>query len=270
MKTIMLIGDGMADSPLPDLSGLTPLMAANTPAMDQIAREGRNGLFQTIKPNMPAGSAVANLSILGYDPLIDYRGRGVLEAASLGITLSETDLVTRINLINVEHGRIRSHSAGHISTEEAHQLIHDLQNHFRQLNIRLAPGLSYRHVLVVANGDPNLKCAPPHNHVGEPTRELLVKPLSAQAKSTSDLLNRLITESQTFLRDHPINRKRIAAGLQPGNSLWPWSPGLRPKMATFQERFGIHGAVITAVDVIKGLGIYAGFEVIPATISDPR
>lgn len=263
MKTIILIGDGMADSPLPDLNGLTPLMAADTPAMDQISSEGRNGHFQTIKPNMPAGSAVANLSILGYDPQIDYHGRGVLEAASLGITITETDLAMRINLINVEEGRIRSHSAGHISTEEAHQLIYDLQNHFRQLNITLVRGLSYRHVLVVPNGDANLKCAPPHNHVGEPMSELLVQPLSPQAKSTSDLLNRLIADSQTFLRDHPINRKRMAEGLQPGNSLWPWSPGLRPKMVTFQERFGIHGAVITAVDVIKGLGIYAGFDVIP-------
>ena len=263
MKTIILIGDGMADSPLPDLNGLTPLMAADTPAMDQISSEGRNGLFQTIKPNMPAGSAVANLSILGYDPQINYQGRGVLEAASLGITLTETDLAMRINLINVEQGRIRSHSAGHISTEEAHQLIYDLQNRFRQLNIKLVPGLSYRHVLVVPNGDANLKCAPPHNHVGEPMTELLVKPLSPGANSTSDLLNRLITESQAFLENHPINRERMAAGLQPGNSLWPWSPGLRPKMITFQERFGIHGAVITAVDAIKGLGIYAGFEVIP-------
>lgn len=253
----------MADSPVPDLNGRTPLMAADTPAMDQISEEGRNGLFRTIEPDMPAGSAVANLSILGYDPQIAYRGRGVLEAASLGIALSETDLATRINLICAEDGRIRSHSAGHISSEEAHQLIQDLQNHFRHLNINLVPGLSYRHVLVVPNGDANLKCAPPHNHVGEPMSELLVQPLSPQAKSTSNLLNRLIAESQTFLRDHPVNRKRTTEGLQPGNSLWPWSPGLRPKMITFQERFGIHGAVITAVDVIKGLGIYAGFDVIP-------
>jgi 2,3-bisphosphoglycerate-independent phosphoglycerate mutase len=163
----------------------------------------------------------------------------------------------------VEEGRIRSHSAGHISSEEAHRLIQDLQNHFRHLNIKLVPGLSYRHVLVIPNGDANLKCAPPHNHVGEPVSELLVKPLSPQAESTSDLLIRLITESQTFLKNHPINRERMAAGLQPGNSLWPWSPGLKPKMITFQQRFGIRGAVITAVDVIKGLGIYAGFDVIP-------
>ena len=263
MKTIIVIGDGMADSPVPDLNGRTPLMVADTPAMDQISKEGRNGLFRTIEPDMPAGSAVANLSILGYDPQIAYHGRGVLEAASLGLTLSETDLAARINLICAEDGRIRSHSAGHISSEEAHQLIQDLQDHFRQLDIKLVPGLSYRHVLVVSNGDANLKCAPPHNHVGEPMSELLVRPLSPRAKSTSDLLNRLITESQTFLRDHPVNRKRRAEGLQPGNSLWPWSPGRRPNMTTFQERFGIHGAVISAVDVIKGLGIYAGFDVIP-------
>ncbi len=263
MKTVIVIGDGMADSPVPDLDGRTPLMAADTPAMDQISREGRNGLFRTIEPDMPAGSAVANLSILGYDPKLAYHGRGVLEAASLGITLSETDLAMRVNLINVEEGRIRSHSAGHISSKEAHRLIQDLQNHFRHLNIKLVPGLSYRHVLVIPNGDANLKCAPPHNHVGEPVSELLVKPLSPQAKSTSDLLIRLITESQTFLENHPINRKRLAAGLQPGNSLWPWSPGLKPKMITIQQRFGIRGAVITAVDVIKGLGMYAGFDVIP-------
>lgn len=253
----------MADSPVPDLNGQTPLMVADTPAMDQISKEGRNGLFRTIEPNMPAGSAVANLSILGYDAQIAYHGRGVLEAASLGITLSETDLAARINLIYAEDGRIRSHSAGHISSEEAHHLIQDLQNHFRHLNIKLVPGLSYRHVLVVPNGNPHLKCAPPHNHVGEPMSHLLVQPLSPEAKSTSDLLNRLITESQTFLQDHPINRTRMAEGLMPGNSLWPWSPGLRPKMNTFQEQFGIHGAVITAVDVIKGLGIYAGFDIIP-------
>ena len=262
MKTIIVVGDGMADSPVPDLNDQTPLMAANTPAMDQISKEGQNGLFRTIEPDMPAGSAVANLSILGYDPQTTFNGRGVLEAASLGVTLSETDLAARINLISAEDGRIRSHSAGHISSEEAHQLIRDLENHFRHLNIRLVPGLSYRHVLVVPGGDPNLKCAPPHNHIGEQMNELLVQPLSPQAKSTSDLFNRLIAESQTLLRDHPINRKRVTEGLQPANSLWPWSPGLRPKMNTFQERFGIRGAVISGVDVIKGLGIYAGFDVI--------
>jgi 2,3-bisphosphoglycerate-independent phosphoglycerate mutase len=262
MKTIIIIGDGMADYPVPELDGKTPLMAAETPAMDRIAREGRTGLFTTIEPDMPAGSEIANLAVLGYDPHKVYQGRGVLEAASLGVTLAPTDLASRINLICVEEGKIRSHSAGHISNEEAHRLIHDLNAHFHDLPITLVPGLSYRHVLVMPDGDPRLECAPPHDHVGERVQDLLVKPRHPQAGPTADLLNRIILESQDFLRDHPINRERVAVGKQPANSLWPWSPGVKPQMATFQERFGITGAVITAVDLIKGLGIYAGLDVI--------
>jgi len=262
MKTIIILGDGMADYPVPELDGKTPLMVAEKPAMDRIAREGRTRLFQTIEPDMPTGSAVANLSVLGYDPRTTFQGRGVLEAASLGVQLSQTDMAARINLICVEEGRIRSHSAGHISNEEAHQLIADLSARFHDLNVKLFPGLSYRHLLVVPGGDARLECAPPHDHVGEPARELLVRPLASEAQPTADLLNRLILESQPFLRDHPINQERVAQGHEPANSLWPWSPGKKPQMATFQERFGITGAVITAVDLIKGLGVYAGLDVI--------
>jgi len=263
MKKVIILGDGMADYPVPELDGKTPLMAAETPAMDRIAREGRTGLFQTIEPDMPTGSAVANLSVLGYDPRTTFQGRGVLEAASLGVQLADTDVAARINLICVEDGKIRSHSAGHISNQEAHQLIADLSAHFRELNARLFPGLSYRHLLVAPEGDARLACAPPHDHVGEPVRELLVRPLAPEARPTADLLNRLILESQPFLQDHPINRRRVAEGREPANSLWPWSPGVKPHMATFQERFGVSGAVITAVDLIKGLGVYAGLDVIP-------
>ena len=262
MKTIVIIGDGMADYPVPELDGKTPLMVAKTPAMDRIAREGRTGTFQTIEESMPTGSAVANLSVMGYDPRTDFQGRGVLEAASLGVTLSPTDMAARINLICVEDGKIRSHSAGHITNEEAHQLIGDLKAHFHDLPITLVPGLSYRHLLVVPNGHSSVECAPPHDHVGERVRDLLVTPCQPQAGPTADLLNRIILESQDFLRDHPINQQRVTAGKQSANSLWPWSPGVRPQMATFQERFGITGAVITAVDLIKGLGIYAGLDVI--------
>jgi 2,3-bisphosphoglycerate-independent phosphoglycerate mutase len=262
MKTIVIIGDGMADYPVPELDGKTPLMVAETPAMDRIAREGCTGLFQTIEEDMPTGSAVANLSVLGYDPRTDFQGRGVLEAASLGVTLAPTDMAARINLICVEDGKIRSHSAGHITNEEAHQLIRDLNIHFHDLPITLVPGLSYRHVLVVPNGHPSVECAPPHDHVGERVRDLLVTPCHPQAGPTADLLNRIILESQDVLRDHPINRQRVAEGKQPANSLWPWSPGVKPQMATFQERFGVTGVVITAVDLIKGLGIYAGLDVI--------
>jgi 2,3-bisphosphoglycerate-independent phosphoglycerate mutase len=262
IKTIIIIGDGMADYPVPELDGKTPLMVAKKPAMDRIAREGRTGLFTTIEPDMPTGSAVANLSVLGYDPRQDFQGRGVLEAASLGVTLAPTDMAARINLICVEDGKIRSHSAGHITNAEAHQLIRDLNAHFHDLPTTLVSGLSYRHVLVVPDGNPHLDCAPPHDHVGERVEELLVKPRHPQAQPTADLLNRLILESQDFLREHPINQRRIAEGHQPANSLWPWSPGVKPQMNAFQERFGITGAVITAVDLIKGLGIYAGLDVI--------
>lgn len=262
MKRIIIIGDGMADCPLAQLDGKTPLMAAETPAMDRIAREGRTGLFQTIQNDMPTGSAVANLSVLGYDPRETFHGRGVLEAASLGVSLGPHDLASRVNLICVEDGRIRSHSAGHISNREAHALIGALSEHFSELDVTLVPGLSYRHVLVVPEGSPDLDCAPPHDHVGERVEDLLVKPRHPHATPTADLLNRIILESQDLLRDHAINLKRAAEGKQPANSLWPWSPGLRPDMETFTERFGIAGAVITAVDLIKGLGIYAGLDVI--------
>jgi 2,3-bisphosphoglycerate-independent phosphoglycerate mutase len=261
-RAVVVIGDGMADYPVPELDGRTPLMAADTPTMDLIARNGQTGLFRTIEDDMTTGSAVANLSVLGYDPRNAFQGRGVLEAASLGVQLEADDLATRINLICVEEGRIRSHSAGHISNEEAHQLIAALSDEFGDLAIKLVPGLSYRHVLVVPGGDPRLECAPPHDHVGEWVDDLLVRPLAVEARETADLLNRLILDSQPLLAQHEVNRKRVAAGRQAANSLWPWSPGVRPKMDTFQDRFGVTGAVITAVDLIKGLGIYAGLDVI--------
>lgn len=252
----------MADNPVPQLGNKTPLMVASKPGIDSIAKLGCTGQLQTIGPDMPTGSAVANLSVLGYDPAKTFHGRGVLEAASLGIELSPTDMAMRINLICVENSNIRSHSAGHISDEEAGRLIKDLKEHFSSWNVKLYQGLSYRHVLVLPGGDEHLECAPPHDHVGKDINELLVKPLNARAKPTADLLNRLIRESQHFLQSHPVNEKRIAEGLHPANSLWPWSPGRKPRMKTFQERFGINGAAISAVDLIKGLAFYAGLDVI--------
>lgn len=263
MKSIIIIGDGMADYPIPELNGKTPLMVARKRAMDKIARLGRTGLFQTIEPDMATGSAVANLSILGYNPRETYQGRGVLEAASLGIPLLPTDMAMRINLICIENGKIKSHSAGHISNEESHQLIHDFASHFSDQSIRLVPGLSYRHVLIIPNGNPNIQCAPPHDHLGETVNDLMIRPLLPEAEETTTVLNHFVRESQRYLKNHPINHKRMEEGKQPANSLWPWSPGKKPKMKTFQERFNIHGAVITAVDLIKGLASYAGLEVIP-------
>ncbi len=263
MKSVIIVGDGMADNPIPQLGNKTPLMVAKKPAMDYIARSGRTGRLETIPPDMPTGSAVANLSVLGYDPHRTFQGRGVLEAASLGIELSENDMAMRVNLISVEDNRIRSHSADHITNEEANQLISDLQKHFQKLKIRLYQGLSYRHVLIIPDGDSQLKCAPPHDHLGQPIDELFVEPLTPEARPTADILNQLILESETFLRSHPLNNKRKKAGKLPANMLWPWSPGKKPSMQTLQERFGIKGAVISAVDLIKGLAIYAGMDVIP-------
>jgi 2,3-bisphosphoglycerate-independent phosphoglycerate mutase len=263
MKYVIFLGDGMADYPIPELDGKTPLMVAKTPAMDWIAREGRTGLFQTIAPEMLTGSAIANLSVLGYNATELFQGtegRGVLEAASLGIDLANTDLALRVNLICIEDGKIRSHSAGHITDEEAHALIQDSISYFKDWNLRLYPGLSYRHVLVIPNGEFRLECFPPHDHVGTPWRELAILPMTPEGKDTADLLNRLIEASQAFLEDHPVNRKRRAEGKQAANSLWPWAPGKKPRMQTMQERFGIRGAVIAAVDLIKGLAIYAGMN----------
>ncbi|MCJ7812542.1 phosphoglycerate mutase, partial [bacterium] len=177
MKYVIILGDGMADNPIPELDNKTPLMVAEKPAMDYIARSGRTGRLETIPPDMPTGSAVANLSVLGYDPHRTFQGRGVLEAASLGIKLSENDMAMRVNLISVEDNRIRSHSADHITNEEANQLIRDLQKHFIQFKIHLYQGLSYRHVLIVPDGDTRLKCAPPHDHLGQLIDALFVEPL---------------------------------------------------------------------------------------------
>jgi 2,3-bisphosphoglycerate-independent phosphoglycerate mutase len=255
----------MADYPIPELDGKTPLMTARKPCMDRIARLGRTGLFRTIAPDMMTGSAIANMSVLGYNAMEIFHGtegRGVLEAASLGIGLDENDLAMRANLISIEDGKIRSHSCGHISNEEAHILIRDLDAHFKDRGLRLYPGLSYRHVLVYPGGEFRLECFPPHDHVGTPWRRLLVRPMTPEGRETAERLNSTIEESQKRLENHPVNRKRREAGQQPANSLWPWAPGKKPCMRTIPDRFGIHGAAITAVDLIKGLAIYAGMKAI--------
>ena len=266
MKYVIFLGDGMADYPIPELDGKTPLMAAKKPAMDWIAKEGRTGLFRTIDSDMMTGSAIANLSVLGYNAAELFKGtegRGVLEAASMGIDLKEDDLAMRVNLIFIEEGKIRSHSSGHISNEEAHILIKGADSHFSDWPLRLHPGLSYRHLLVVPEGEFRLQCFPPHDHVGTPWCDLAIRPMTSAGNETAELLNRLIIESQLFLENHPINQKRRDEGKQPANSLWPWAPGKKPHMKTLEERFGIRGAAITAVDLIKGLAIYAGMRPIP-------
>jgi len=266
MKYVIFLGDGMADYPIAEIGGKTPLMAARKPGMDWIAREGRTGLLQTIAPDMMTGSAIANLSVLGYDAKAIFHGtegRGVLEAASLGIDLNKNDVALRVNLISVEDEKIHSHSAGHISNEDAHALIQAAGDHFKSWPLRLYPGLSYRHVLIVDGGEFRLESFPPHDYVGTPWRDLTIRPIepsSPAGKETSDLLNRFVEESRIFLENHPVNIRRRAEGKQPANLLWPWAPGKKPEMPTMQERFGIRGAVITAVDLIKGIAIYTGMK----------
>jgi 2,3-bisphosphoglycerate-independent phosphoglycerate mutase len=169
----------------------------------------------------------------------------------------------RVNLICIENNKIRSHSAGHIQDSEAGILINDLKDYFKDWNLHLTQGLSYRHLLVIPDGNPDLNCAPPHDHVGQVVKDILVKPLSKEAESTADLLNEMIEESNKFLKNHPVNKKRISQSKQPANALWPWSPGKKPQMESFKNRFNMKGAVISAVDLIKGLAIYADMDVVP-------
>ncbi len=264
MKTVIILGDGMSDRPVAQLDGKTPLMAADIPYMDRIARDGGTGLFRSIPPGQPNGSAVANLSVLGYDPAVTFQGRAVLEAASMGVELAESDVALRTNLIALDGGNIRNHSAGHISSAEAAQIIRDLD---RELGagsgprpVRFHPGVSYRHLLVLEGGwaSPAVDCAPPHDHVGERAEDLQPKAAAAEGRATAERLGELYGQALPLLADHPVNRARRQAGKDEASAIWFWSPGRKPVMQTFQERFGVRGAVISAVDLIMGLGCYAG------------
>ncbi len=263
MKYIIFLGDGMADYPVPELGHKTPLQVAQKPTMDGIARLGRCGTFVTVEDDMPPGSEVANLTVLGYDPKQCHQGRGVLEAASMGVEIRPNDVAMRCNLICLQDGRIKNHSAGHISTPEGAELIRTIDRHLGNENVHFFPGISYRHLLVLSSGSAELELAPPHDHVGEPAAALLPKARTAAAEPTAELLTRLIHKSWEILPGHAVNQQRVAKGKDPANSIWPWSAGHRPKMATYQEMFGLTGAVISAVDLIHGVGRYAGLDSIP-------
>ena len=262
MKYIIILGDGMADLPLESLGNRTPLMVAKKPHIDDLAQRGKTGRLITVPDDMPPGSEVANLSVLGYDIHEVYEGRAVLEAASMGVSIEENDLALRCNLICIEDEKIKNHSAGHISTEESKVLIESLQNELGSDEVKFYPGVSYRHLVVIKNGAKDVICTPPHDVPGTPFQDVMVRGNDAESK-TAGLLNSLILESQRILGDHPINRERKANGKDPANSIWMWSPGNRPKMKTFKELYGLEkGAVISAVDLIQGIGVYAGFNVI--------
>ena len=262
MKYIIILGDGMSDRPIESLGGKTPLMVANTPDIDSLCARGRCGKFATVPENLAPGSAVANLSVLGYDPAEVFQGRGVLEAASMGVALEATDLAMRCNLISVENGIIKNHSSGHISTEESHKLIASLQEELGSESMIFHPGISYRHLFVLKDGNDSVYCTPPHDVPGTPFADVMVTATKPQGENTASVLNQLVLRSQEVLKDHPVNLKRIAEGKDPANSVWFWSPGYKPQMKTLNELYGVKGAVISAVDLVKGLGVYAGLDVI--------
>jgi len=263
MKYLIILGDGMADHPVAQLGNKTPLEVARKETIDQLTKEGCTGILETVPKGIQPGSEAANLSVLGYDPKKVLQGRGVLEAASMGIQLSDTQMAMRCNTLTIkEDGTILNHSAGHISTEEASIILNDFQKEFGNEKLAFYPGVSYRHVFIGDGMSSNLECYPPHDHIGESVSDLLVKPLSGDAKQTADQLNRLMSLSQKWLPNHPVNINRVKQGKAPANSLWFWSPGYRPKMWTYQEHFGLKGAVITAVDLIRGIAVYAGLDII--------
>lgn len=259
MKYIIVLGDGMADEPILELGNRTPLQVANTPAMDYLAKHGKVGMLHTVPTGFHPGSEIANLSVLGYDVAEVFEGRGSLEAASMGISIAPDEMAMRCNLICVEDEKIKNHSAGHISTEESIELINYLQKELGDNRVSFYPGVSYRHLLKIKNADKHLLCTPPHDVPGAYFLDKMVLPQTDSAEETADLINSLILHSQELLSQHPINLKRVAEGKDPANSIWPWSPGYKPSMKTMQEVYGIKsGVVISAVDLIRGIGTYAG------------
>ena len=262
MKYLIILGDGMADRPIKKLSDKTPLEIADTPHLDLLAKNGCSGLLKTIPDKMPSGSSVANLSVMGYNPVEYFSGRGVLEAANIGVTLSENDLSFRCNLVCIEQNRMKNHSAGHISTSEADKIIKTLNNELGNEFIKFYTGTSYKHLLTIRDGINSIKCYPPHDYPNELLKKIKPEKIDKKGESTAALLNSLIADSNEILKNHPVNITRISEGKSPANSIWPWSPGKKSSMPSFKELYNLSGAVISAVDLIKGIGIYAGMDII--------
>lgn len=260
MKYIVMLADGMADYAVPELDGKTPLMVANTPNMDFLAKNGAVGLAKTVPDGMAPGSDTANLSVMGYDPKIYYTGRSPLEAVSMGIDLSLTDVTFRCNLVtlsdteNYEDAVMLDYSAGEITTAESTELINYLNEYFKTEYINLYPGISYRHCLVAKNFKTGGVLTPPHDISKKPIKEHL--PKGENAEILLDMMRR----SRELLKDHPVNKKRIAEGKNPATSCWFWGEGTKPALTSFKDRFNIQGGVISAVDLIKGIGICAGHK----------
>ncbi len=260
MKRIIILGDGMADHAIERLGGKTPLQYADKPMMDKLAREGRCGRLITVPEGFPPGSEVANTAILGYDLNKVYEGRGPLEAASIGYEMEPDDLALRCNLITIEDGKIVTHNGGNLQTKDARVLIDYLNENLGNDRVKFVCGIQYRHLLIIKGGSKDINCAPPHDHPGEEWNKLLV----TGEEKTANLINDLIVRSQELLSKHPYNIEKAKRGERQANSIWPWSGGYRPKMKTIAEMFPEvkSGTVISAVDLIKGIGHYAGLKIV--------
>lgn len=281
MKHIIILGDGMADLPVERLGGKTLLQHASIPMIDRLAREGRCGRLITVPEGFPPGSEVANTAILGYDLNKVYEGRGPLEAASIGYEMADDDFAIRCNIITIEDGKIITHNGGNLETEDADVLIRYLNDNLaKPINkregcerVKFITGIQYRHLLVIKGGNKDIVCAPPHDHPNEEWRPLLVKSSDTScashhsaltAEQTAYLINELILKSQELLAKHPYNLAKAAKGERQANSIWPWSGGYRPSMETLMTQYPQvkSGAVISAVDLIRGIGHYAGLRII--------
>lgn len=266
----------MADHPIERLNGKTPLQYADTPYMDMLAKRGKTGRLITVPDGFAPGSEVANTAILGYDLNKVYEGRGPLEAASICYEMRPDDLAIRCNIITIADGKIKNHHGGHLSTEEGTELIKYLEDNLGNDRVRFIPGIQYRHLLIIRGGNKHIQCVGPHDHPDEPWKPLLVKPETRYDESkdshkaelspqqTADLLNDLILKSQGLLPKNPLNIERAKEGKDMANSIWPWSGGYRPSMQTLKELFPQikSGSVISAVDLIRGIGHYAGLDII--------
>jgi len=260
MKYLVLLGDGMSDEPIGSLDGRTPLQKAHTPNMDRLANAGTLGLAQTVPPGFHPGSDVANLAVFGYDPSRCYTGRAPLEAASMGVDLGPDDIAFRLNLVWLEahFGKLYmgDFSAGHISTDDATPLIESLQAELGDDQFQFYPGISYRHLLVWRGGKDKMRCVPPHDISSQSIEDRL-----PQGEGSEELIS-LMNSAQMLLATHPVNNMRIERGDLPANSIWLWGQGRRPQMETYQELYGLKGGVISAVDLIRGLGVCAGLEIV--------
>jgi 2,3-bisphosphoglycerate-independent phosphoglycerate mutase len=262
MKYVVIIGDGMADRPVKELGGKTPLQVASIPNMDRLAREGIIGKVRTIPRGLHPGSDIANLNILGYDPVIFYSGRAPLEAAGIGIELKDDDVAYRCNLVTLKYNKektkavMEDYSSGHISTEEARELIKDMNEKLGSEDITFYPGVSYRHIMVWSSGPTHIECTPPHDISGKDIADYL------PVGEGEDVLRNLMLSSIGILESNPVNKERAKIGEKPANSIWLWGQGKKISIPMFKEKYLLEGALVSAVDLMKGIGISAGFEIL--------